>query len=94
MVVAVLLVKVTQLDLDGRLVQLVEPLRQVDVLQDVLVQGDQLAGMVRLLAKDLHTQILQKIILAIGSNLREKSLQIQLPSPKNDIRTNQLLATI
>ena len=59
-VVAVLLVKVTQLDLDGRLVQLVEPLRQVDVLQDVLVQGDQLAGMVRLLAKDLHTQILQK----------------------------------
>ena len=53
MVVAVLLVKVTQLHLDGRLVQLVEPVRQVDVLQDVLVQRDQLAGMVRLLTKHL-----------------------------------------
>ena len=52
-VVAVLLLKVVQLHLDGRLVQLVEPVRQVDVLQDVLVQGDQLAGMVSLLTKDL-----------------------------------------
>ena len=76
MVVVVLLVKVTQLDLNGRLVQLVEPLRQVDVLQDVLVQGDQLAGMVRLLAKDLHIQILQKSFSQLAQ-IRERSKILQ-----------------
>ena len=55
MVVAPLVgvVQVAQLHLDRGLVQLVEPVGQVDVLQDVLVQGDQLAGMVGLLTKDL-----------------------------------------
>ena len=49
-----LLLLLVQLHLDRGLVQLVELVRQVDVLQDVLVHRDQLVRVVRLLPEHLQ----------------------------------------
>ena len=48
------LLLLVQLHLDRGLVQLVELVRQVDVLQDVLVHRDQLVRVVRLLPEHLQ----------------------------------------
>ena len=52
-----LLLLLVQLHLDRGLVQLVELVRQVDVLQDVLVHRDQLVRVVRLLPEHLQVFI-------------------------------------